>query len=537
MPGNSEAEELRLSNRMAVLERQVQHLIDESMEKMYIKAAVAEVDCRLTAVEAAQKSFESEVGCRVTLLEAGQTPEAPEVDSRITAVETSVRELGAHFVSYQEGLVSILEKKFKDFVQQTKIQEDRIESFMQETMARTREQMMGEPDSTEALPQPFSTNGSSKSNWDESMHEASSTTASEESDKQGELEKLMLDARKDIDTIYRDLQALALSSEKRLAALEIGHISHHKKIQGITAASEEFTFEAKFKPQQSQSNLSSASVKVPTGSTKHISLSEFDTMLQGLFSSASQCFQSSNLDQPKPEQTIPAQGSSGTWTPSPAPNANLHAYPRNSSVETAATIWEPSSSTNAKPQSGQSRTLSPTISQDVPSRFLPLSSKPNGARESSPRAVSSEARKTASLEPNWRQSSPPKQVPRMPSLDRLGRNSFGTSPKRTASNIVLSPCMGDKLGSSIKTVSFQQGGIHAAQGAATGRCQRLHSVRGAASPSTPAAQGAATPSTPVAQVRTSHLAIAAAYPSSSPDSDARPVRIAAPPPISGRVQV
>mmetsp|Transcript_57781 Transcript_57781/g.108760 ORF Transcript_57781/g.108760 Transcript_57781/m.108760 type:complete len:529 (+) Transcript_57781:102-1688(+) len=523
-----EAEQLPdpLSNRIAVLERQVQQLIEQSVEKIYFKAAVAEVDAAL-----------AEVDGRLAVVEI-----APEVHSRFKAMETSLRELGAHFVRYQKDFVSNLEKKFEVFEQQMHIHEDRIKVFTQEAKARTREQMTEELVSTSASIQPVGTNGNTKSNWDNwkdtSTRESWSTVASEESEKQGELEHLMCGAREDIDMIHKDLRAHIASTEKRLAALEIGHISHHKKIQGITAASEEFTFEAKFKPQQSQSNLSSASVKVPTGSTKHISLSEFDTMLQGLFSSASQCFQSSNLDQPKPEQTIPAQGSSGTWTPSPAPNANLHAYPRNSSVETAATIWEPSSSTNAKPQSGQSRTLSPTISQDVPSRFLPLSSKPNGARESSPRAVSSEARKTASLEPNWRQSSPPKQVPRMPSLDRLGRNSFGTSPKRTASNIVLSPCMGDKLGSSIKTVSFQQGGIHAAQGAATGRCQRLHSVRGAASPSTPAAQGAVTPSTPVAQkVRTSHLAIAAAYPSSSPDSDARPVRIAAPPPISGRVQV
>mmetsp|Transcript_25068 Transcript_25068/g.47486 ORF Transcript_25068/g.47486 Transcript_25068/m.47486 type:complete len:238 (-) Transcript_25068:2-715(-) len=216
----SGAEQLRLSHRVADLERQVQRLTEESEEKVYIKAAVALIDGRVTGLEIAQKSLVLEVDGCAAAMETTKMLDASRADGRIMALETSLQDLGAHFVRYQEDLVAILAKKFKS-------QEDRIQAFAQEAMARTRDQMMGELDSTSDSTQLLCSNGGTMSNWDMSIPETASTTASEDSEKQGdqgELEKLIFDARKEIDLIYSDLRAHVVSTEKRLSALEMDSV-------------------------------------------------------------------------------------------------------------------------------------------------------------------------------------------------------------------------------------------------------------------------------------------------------------------------
>mmetsp|Transcript_47139 Transcript_47139/g.85076 ORF Transcript_47139/g.85076 Transcript_47139/m.85076 type:complete len:490 (-) Transcript_47139:128-1597(-) len=472
-----EAEQLPdpLSNRIAVLERQVQQLIEQSVEKIYFKAAVAEVDAAL-----------AEVDGRLAVVEI-----APEVDSRFKAMETSLRELGAHFVRYQKDFVSNLEKKFEVFEQQMHIHEDRIKVFTQEAKARTREQMTEELVSTSASIQPVGTNGNTKSNWDNwkdtSTRESWSTVASEESEKQGELEHLMCGAREDIDMIHKDLRAHIASTEKRLAALEIGHISHHKKIQAITnAAAEDVTFEANGKPPQW--------AKSPAGGVKQLSWNDFDTVLQGLMSSVSQCCQSASLRQPPEEQPTPVHGSTPMPNPSetshhrmlsPSPSGSLDASLSSTGMEKIRKILDPASNaigclasnTIAAPSMGHqtpSGTATPTVPQGIRWGSPKLFRKPEGALEPSSSTESLEAQRAVTLKSKWPQNSPaqkaPSRVPLVPA--ELAR----TARTRRFDNAALS-LMGDKFGSSRRIVSCQARVSHSALEL------RVRSTPGKASPS------------------------------------------------------
>mmetsp|Transcript_81586 Transcript_81586/g.142242 ORF Transcript_81586/g.142242 Transcript_81586/m.142242 type:complete len:572 (+) Transcript_81586:113-1828(+) len=463
MSAHSDAEQLLLSKRMEVLENKVQHLINDSVAKMTFMEAVAEVENRLKVLEAAQKPVGVEADASITASETSLTPAAPELCSRITTLETSLHELGTHFVKYQEDLVGILAKKFKVFVQQIHVQEDRIQGLVQEAIRTTKEQMKDELDSTRASTQYMSrqesTSGNTKSNWDTFTGETASITASEESEKHEELVKLMLDARRDIDVMYGDIRAHAKVTERRLAALEIGHVSHHQKINDISnSANEEFTFEAKIKPPPLKlpSNVNSTLVKSPRG-MKQLSVTEFDPVLQGLMNAVNQCCRPSG--QPTSVQGTYPITSSLNRTQSPGRNGLYDAPTRAIGVETTRSNLETAaqtaaSKTIATPSMGDRkvnvpvetvRTLSPSKKECVGGSLRTLPQKPSNVRGSSSGTASVEAPSALSRLESSPRSLGSEQA-RAASFDATGIQSLVPKAKQTPSNNVGSPSNGSKSG-------------------------------------------------------------------------------------------